>query len=78
VEVLLIHNYSKDALTVAKQALFGKRTPEIDKKTHANIQLWELYIDLENNLGTFETQRTAYQRMLDLKVITPFVLLNYA
>jgi len=35
--MLLINHYSKDALTVAKQALFGKRTPEIDKKTHANV-----------------------------------------
>lgn len=55
VESLLLNGFNKDALTVSKQSLFCKRTAEIDKKTHSNIALWELYIDLENNLGTFET-----------------------
>ncbi|KAL4468852.1 hypothetical protein ABPG72_008779 [Tetrahymena utriculariae] len=78
VETLLLKGFYKDAIMVIKQALFGKRSAEIDKKTHHNVQLWELYIDLENNFGTFETQRIAYGKMMDLKVITPFVLLNYA
>jgi pre-mRNA-splicing factor SYF1 len=43
-----------------------------------NTTLWCLYIDLERNFGTFETTRTAYRRMLDIKLITPYILLNYA
>ena len=41
------------------------------------MHLWSLYIDLEKNFGTFETTKAAYKRMLDLKVITPVVLINF-
>jgi len=43
-----------------------------------NLNLWSFYIDLEINFGTFETSKLAYKKMMDLKVITPYNLLNYA
>jgi hypothetical protein len=34
------------------------------------IQLWNLYLDLEESLGTIETTKAAYDRALDIKVGT--------
>jgi len=42
------------------------------------MTLWSLYVDLELSFGTFETARQAYKEMLELKVITPFVLINFS
>lgn len=68
-------------MMVIKKALFTR----VDKTTSNNFmenirnsqELWALYIDLEQNLGTNQTIRAAYQKMLDQKVITPLVLINY-
>jgi len=43
-----------------------------------SLTLWQLYIDLESNFGTFKSLRAAYRRMVELKVVTPFVIINFA
>ena len=43
-----------------------------------NVKVWGLYLDLEESLGTVETCRAAYDRAMDLKIITPQMVLNYA
>ena len=45
---------------------------------HNNLILWQLYIDLEINLGTVQTIKDAYKKVAENKVITPIMLLNYA
>ncbi len=40
--------------------------------------VWNLYLDLEESLGTVDTCRSAYERAMDLKVITPKMCLNFA
>lgn len=32
------------------------------------VQVWSLYLDLEESLGTVETTKAAYDRALELKV----------
>lgn len=46
--------------------------------TVKNLKLWLLYADLEENLGTYESTKAVYERILDLKIATPQVILNYA
>lgn len=81
--MLLDDGYYEDSIKVIKQALFRKTPRDSEKKQAIDhvplaIQLWQLYIDLERNFGTFSTVRAAYKRMMELKVITPFILMNYA
>jgi pre-mRNA-splicing factor SYF1 len=46
-------------------------------KLHRNVKVWSFYLDLEESLGTLETCRAAYDRMIEMKIITPQILLNY-
>lgn len=79
VEMLVVEGFYNDALSVVKYALFNKKPAgELSESLTLNLPLWTLYLDLERNLGSFETISEAYKRMLNLKVITPFLLLNYA
>ncbi len=47
-------------------------------KIHRCVKVWNLYLDLEENLGTIDTCRAAYDRVFELKVVTPQMALNYA
>jgi pre-mRNA-splicing factor SYF1 len=44
-------------------------------KGHAT--LWQLYIDLELNFGSFDTIKIAFERCREHRSLTPLMLLNY-
>lgn len=35
-------------------------------------------MDLEESLGTLESTKAVYERILDLKIATPQIIINYA
>lgn len=45
---------------------------------HRSSKLWSFYADLEESLGTLESACGVYDKMLELKVATPQIILNYA
>lgn len=47
-------------------------------RLYKSVKLWSFYVDLEESIGTFDSAKSAYERMIDLRVITPKILLNYA
>lgn len=57
-----------DALRLAKRAIASVR----------HLRLWSLYVDLEENYGSFESAKAAYEQILDYKIATPQIILNYA
>ena len=42
------------------------------------MKLWGLYVDLEESLGTLESTREVYDRIMELRIATPQIVLNYA
>ena len=42
-----------------------------------SLKLWSLYTDLEESMGTLESSSAVYDRMLDLRLATPQIMLNY-
>eukprot|EP01038_Epipyxis_sp_PR26KG_P008910 gene8910-12018_t len=47
-------------------------------KLFKNVKVWSLYLDLEESLGSVESCCAAYDRAIELKVITGQMMLNYA
>ena len=39
---------------------------------------WTFYCDQEESLGTQESTRAAYDRIMELRIATPQIILNYA
>jgi len=62
-------------MVVCKQALFNRKK-KIDL-SH-NLRIWQLYLDLEMNLGTKEMVKQAFKKCIDLKVASPFMMIAYA
>ena len=47
-------------------------------KLYRSLKLWTFHVDLEESLGTLESTRIVYERILDLRIATPQIILNYA
>jgi pre-mRNA-splicing factor SYF1 len=50
----------------------------VQERLFRSTKLWCLLADLEESIGTSEGVRAAYDAMLDLRIATPRVVLNYA
>lgn len=50
----------------------------VQMKLHKSLRIWTFYVDLEESLGTLESTRAVYERILDLRIATPQIIINYA
>lgn len=50
----------------------------VQMRLHKSLRLWTFYVDLEESLGTLESTKAVYERILDLKIATPQIIINYA
>ncbi|XP_059437573.1 uncharacterized protein LOC132170569 [Corylus avellana] len=50
----------------------------VQMKLYRSLRLWTFYVDLEESLGNLESTRAVYERILDLRIATPQIILNYA
>ena len=49
----------------------------IEIRLHKSLKIWSLYADLEESFGTFKTTKAVYERILELKIPTPQIIINY-
>lgn len=71
----------KDANWFSTHCLFAVAADgnePVQMKLHKSLRLWSFYVDLEESLGTLESTRVVYERILDLRIATPQIILNYA
>ncbi len=50
----------------------------VQYRVYKSLKLWSLYADLEESIGTFESAKSVYTRMLELRVATPQLVINFA
>ncbi|XKL67317.1 hypothetical protein PGB90_002808 [Kerria lacca] len=43
-----------------------------------SLKIWSMYADLEESLGTFQSCKAVYDRIINLKIATPQIIVNYA
>jgi pre-mRNA-splicing factor SYF1 len=46
-------------------------------RLHKSLKIWSMYADLEESFGTFKTCKAVYDRIIDLKIATPQIIINY-
>jgi len=49
----------------------------VQMRLHKSLKIWSLYADLEESFGTFKSTKAVYDRILDLKIATPQIIINY-
>ena len=50
----------------------------MQRRLYRSTKLWSFYCDLEESLGSLESTRAVYNRILELRIATPQIILNYA
>jgi len=81
VEFELRHESWDTALSVARQSVSNPEPEKRNRVTRGlsrSLRLWGLLLDLEESLGTVQTAKDAYNRVIETKVATPSHILNYA
>ncbi|CAM8912034.1 unnamed protein product [Rhodiola kirilowii] len=61
-----------------KRRVAADGSEPVQIKLHKSLRLWTFYVDLEESLGTLESTRAVYERILDLRIATPQIIINYA
>ncbi|XP_065067886.1 pre-mRNA-splicing factor SYF1-like [Rhopilema esculentum] len=51
---------------------------KVQDRVHKSLKLWSMYADLEESLGTFQSTKAVYNRVIDLRIANPQIILNYA
>jgi pre-mRNA-splicing factor SYF1 len=42
------------------------------------LKLWSFYVDLEESIGTVESSKAVYEKIMDLKIANAQIIINYA
>jgi pre-mRNA-splicing factor SYF1 len=50
----------------------------VQRRVYKSLKLWSLYADVEESFGQLSTCRAVYERVLDLRIATPQIVINYA
>ena len=89
-EMELRHKNYDEALETMRRATTPREgyreptTPEqydalpVRDKVYKSTKLWSFYCDLEESLGSLDSAKKVYDKMIALRVATPQIILNYA
>ncbi|XGW11905.1 hypothetical protein V3C99_012962 [Haemonchus contortus] len=85
-ELELRHKSSERAITVLRRACappprktnYFDETETVQARVHKSLRVWSMYADLEESFGTIDSCRAVYDRILDLRIATPQIVINYA
>ena len=81
VEMEIRHRHYTDALKIVRKICNAQykysKEPSIHQEVSTNNRLWALYVDLEESLGSLESTKEAYERMITNKFANVHALLNY-
>lgn len=74
----LMRRATADPSVEVKRRVAAEGSEPVQMKLHKSLRLWAFYVDLEESLGTLESTRAVYERILDLRIATPQIIINYA
>lgn len=63
--------------TPKKKAAYHDESETVQSRVYRSLKLWSLYADLEESFGTFDSTKAVYNRIIDLKICTPQIIINF-
>ncbi|KAJ8588066.1 TPR-like protein [Rhizopogon salebrosus TDB-379] len=86
-EMELRHENYDEAVRVMQRAAAIPKNTKINYHDHSlpvqarlfkSLKLWSFYVDLEESIGTVESTKAVYDKIMDLKIANAQVIVNYA
>lgn len=63
--------------TPPRPVAYHDEAETVQARVYKSIKLWCLYADLEESFGTFKSCKSVYDKIIDLKIATPQIIINY-
>lgn len=60
-----------------RQVNFHDESIPVQSRVFKSLRLWSFYIDLEESVGTLETTKDVYDKVMDLKIANPQTIVNF-
>ncbi|XP_042907950.1 pre-mRNA-splicing factor syf1 homolog isoform X2 [Parasteatoda tepidariorum] len=84
-EMEIRHNNFETALKLMHRATaapvhkgsYHDQSLPVQERLYKSLKVWLLYADLEEALGKFKSIKAVYDRIIDLRIATPQVIINY-
>lgn len=61
----------------SRRAAYHDQSEPVQFRVYKSLKVWSLYADLEESFGTFKSAKAVYDRIIDLKIATPQIIINY-
>ncbi|XP_050227941.1 uncharacterized protein LOC126677396 [Mercurialis annua] len=74
----LLRRATAEPSVEVKRRVAADGNEPVQMRLHKCLRLWTFYVDMEEGLGDLESTREVYERILDLKIATPQIVINYA
>ncbi|XP_058393937.1 pre-mRNA-splicing factor SYF1 isoform X2 [Diceros bicornis minor] len=76
--VILEKATKKATALPARRAEYFDASEPVQNRVYKSLKVWSMLADLEESLGTFQSTKAVYDRILDLRIATPQIVINYA
>ncbi|XP_068247345.1 pre-mRNA-splicing factor syf1 homolog [Palaemon carinicauda] len=84
-ELEIRHDNEEEALKLMKRATappphkvaYNDESEPVQRRVYKSLKLWSMFADLEESLGTFKSCKAVYDRIIDLRIATPQIIINY-
>ncbi|KAJ7871444.1 hypothetical protein B0H14DRAFT_3131846 [Mycena olivaceomarginata] len=86
-EMEIRHENYDDAIRVMQRAAAIPKNTKINYHDHSlsaqarlfkSLKLWSFYVDLEESIGTVESTKAVYDKILELRIANAQIIINYA
>ncbi|KAF9452876.1 TPR-like protein [Macrolepiota fuliginosa MF-IS2] len=86
-EMELRHNNYDDAIRAMQRAAAVPKNTKLNYHDHTlsaqarlfkSLKLWSFYVDLEESIGTVESTKAVYDKILELRIANAQIIVNYA
>ena len=54
------------------------QTLPVQARLFKSLKLWSFYVDLEESIGTVESAKNVYDKILELRIANAQIIINYA
>uniref|UniRef100_A0A8C5H8J0 Pre-mRNA-splicing factor SYF1 n=1 Tax=Gouania willdenowi TaxID=441366 RepID=A0A8C5H8J0_GOUWI len=62
----------------SKKAEYFDASEPVQNRVYKSLKVWSMLADLEESLGSFQSTKAVYDRIIDLRIATPQIIINYA
>lgn len=67
----------KATVLPSRKVAYHDDTETVQMRLYKSLKVWSMYADLEESFGTYKSCKAVYDHIIDLKIATPQIIINY-